>query len=235
MLYEGNEGRYGANNTSLTHLIANDPSFWGLGADVLIPIFDGETRNKMHAITEHSDQIKNLTSHRIEIKLRDINQLFNTMDASPFHEKDLDDDAEEFIVSWAQEFPTQDPLILSIHVSQVGQTPMPDVLVETAVRHYFSYRASLCRLEFRRLLREGRLSLVIGLLFLSLCLIGARLFRGMGSEALLQVAGEGLIIAGWVAMWRPLEICLYDWWPIRRRWKIFQKLGQMKVEIFHQG
>jgi len=43
--------------------------------------------------------------HTISLKLRDLNQLFNSMDPSPFIEKDLDDDAEEFIVSWAQEFP----------------------------------------------------------------------------------------------------------------------------------
>ena len=43
--------------------------------------------------------------HTISLKLRDVNQLFNSMDPSPFIEKDLDDDAEEFIVTWAQEFP----------------------------------------------------------------------------------------------------------------------------------
>ncbi|HKM82407.1 MAG TPA: hypothetical protein VJY15_15780, partial [Candidatus Acidoferrum sp.] len=47
--------------------------------------------------------------HTISLKLRDMNQLFNSMDPSPFIEKDLDDDAEEFIVSWAQEFPHNAP------------------------------------------------------------------------------------------------------------------------------
>jgi hypothetical protein len=39
----------------------------------------------------------------IRIQLHDIEQLFNTMDPSPFHEKDLDADAAEFILSWAEE------------------------------------------------------------------------------------------------------------------------------------
>ena len=47
--------------------------------------------------------------HTISLKLRDMNQLFNSMDPSPFIEKDLDDDAEEFIVSWAQEFSPKAP------------------------------------------------------------------------------------------------------------------------------
>lgn len=39
----------------------------------------------------------------IELRLANANQLINTMDPSPFHERDLDHDAEEFIVSWARE------------------------------------------------------------------------------------------------------------------------------------
>lgn len=43
--------------------------------------------------------------HKIELRLRDLGQLFNSMDPTPFHHKDLDRDAEEFIKSWALEFP----------------------------------------------------------------------------------------------------------------------------------
>ena len=38
-------------------------------------------------------------------------------------------------------------------------------------------------------------------------------------------------IAGWVAMSRPLEIYLYEWWPLRRRGQIFEKLSRMRVEV----
>jgi hypothetical protein len=176
---------------------------------------------------------RNENAHRIEINLRDINQLFNTMDPSPFHEKDLDADAEQFIVSWAQEFPRRDPLVLTIHLNQPASAQLPDPVIEEAVRHYFSYRAGLSRLEFGRLMREGRLSLGIGVVFLTCCLtIGHLVFRH-GPEAVADVAREGLTIAGWVAMWRPLQIYLYDWWPLRRRWKIFEKMSGMKVEIHH--
>jgi hypothetical protein len=185
----------------------------------------------MRRMAQRSDHPAGPAAHRIEIRLHDINQLFNTMDASPFHEKDLDADAEEFIVSWAREFPIQDPLILAIHLGQDAPSRIPDQVVEEAVQHYFTYRASISRLEFRRLMREGRLSLIIGLVFLSICLALAQLLRATGPEEVRDIAQEGLTIAGWVAMWRPLEIYLYDWWPLRRRWKIFEKMGRMKVEI----
>jgi hypothetical protein len=174
-------------------------------------------------------------AHRIEIKLRDINQLFNTIDASPFREKDLDADAEEFIVSWAREFPVQDPLVLVIHLAQECSNKMSDEMIEQAVLHYFIYRAGLIHLEFRRLLQEGRLSLLIGVVFLSACLALAGLIHDDDASTLRQIGRESLTIAGWVAMWRPIQLYLYDWWPVRRRWKIFQKLGRMKVEIVRQG
>jgi hypothetical protein len=174
---------------------------------------------------------KSVAAHHIQIKLRDINQLFNTMDPSPFREKDLDADAEEFIIGWAQEFPRRDPIILTIHVSQSDAAQLPDALVEKSVQHYFAYRESLARREFRRLMRDGRISLLIGLVFLSICLSIAGTIGRNDPQAFRQVIREGLTIAGWVAMWRPLQIYLYDWWPMRRRWKIFEKMSHIKVEI----
>lgn len=168
-------------------------------------------------------------SHRIELDLRDIHQLFNSMDPSPFHEKDLDADAEEFMVSWAQEFPLGDPVALVVHLRE-GADADAARTVEQAVHHYFTYRADLNRLELKRLLDQGRTSLIIGLLFLSGCLFASQLVGRSGGTAA-DVAREGLTIAGWVAMWRPMQIYLYDWWPLARRGRIFEKMSGMKVEV----
>jgi hypothetical protein len=46
-------------------------------------------------------------------------KLFNSMDPPAFHEKDLDRDEEEFIVSWAQEVPRKDPISLIVHLNQI--------------------------------------------------------------------------------------------------------------------
>ena len=62
-------------------------------------------------------------SHSIELELHDLNQLFNSMDPSPFNAKDLDHDAEEFIVSWAQEYPLKRSL-LRCHQNQRPRHPI---------------------------------------------------------------------------------------------------------------
>jgi hypothetical protein len=46
-----------------------------------------------------------------------------------------------------------------------------------------------------------------------------------------QVVEESLLIFGWVANWRPIEIFLYEWWPIVRRRNLYQRLSAAEVEL----
>jgi hypothetical protein len=172
--------------------------------------------------------------HKIEVFVDRIEQLFNSMDPSPFHERDLDDDAEEFIVGWAREFPRRDPVSLVVHVSQLPPQGDAQDLLEAAVHNYFSYRAKLNWLQFRHLLKQGRTSLIIGLTFLAACMITSQLLRRQAGT-LPIILREGLIIAGWVAMWRPMEIFLYEWWPLLRKGQLYQKLSRMHVEVRRRG
>jgi hypothetical protein len=171
----------------------------------------------------------------IELNLRDIHQLFNTMDPSPFHEKDLDHDAEEFIVSWAQEFHRHEPVDLIVHLEKLPDGQDANRLVTEAVHNYFDYRARLNQLEFKRLMKQGRMSLLVGLSFLGLCLLIIELMLLNHPGTLPNFLAQSLTIAGWVAMWRPMEIYLYSWWPLRRRGKIFDKLCRMTVEVKTQA
>jgi hypothetical protein len=168
--------------------------------------------------------------HSIKLKLRDLNQFFNSMDPSPFIEKDLDDEAEEFIVSWAEEFSPHARVKLRIYLEQWPEKD-PTELIRQAVHNYFTHRAELTGLEFKHLMKQGRTSLLIGLSFLATCLaINEALLRGeAGTWA--NVLRESLTIAGWVAMWRPMQTYLYDWWPLHRRGRIYTKLSHMPVEV----
>jgi len=169
----------------------------------------------------------------IELGLRDVRQLFNSMDPSPFNEKDLDSDAEEFIVSYAQEFPPDTDLTLRIYLAEWPPED-PTEMVRTAVHNYFAYREKLNRQEFRLMMKRGRTSLIIGLAFLVTCLLVTKVIVGNRSGTWAGVVRESLTIAGWVAMWRPMEIYLYDWWPLQRRGRTYTKLSQIPVEVLRK-
>ena len=46
----------------------------------------------------------------IELRVEEISQLFDNLDPFPFRERDLDKDAEAYIVGWARELPRSQPL-----------------------------------------------------------------------------------------------------------------------------
>jgi hypothetical protein len=174
--------------------------------------------------------METLHNTAIMLRLRELAQLFNSMDPSPFVDRDLDGDAEEFITSWARELPAGRELELVIHLAQPTSANQT-VGVEDGVRRYFATRAAIKRLEFGQLMRHGRLSLGVGLAFLVVCLLLGGLVAGTGSNAACNIIKEGLTIGGWVAMWRPLEIYLYDWWPLFEERRRLDRLARIRVRI----
>jgi len=168
----------------------------------------------------------------IEVRLRSVDQLFNSMDPSPFIERDLAHDAEGFIVSWAREHSHEARLHLVLHLIVAPEASgHPRAEVAQAIRNYFAYHERLKRLELRELFRRGRSSLAIGLGFLTVCLLAVRALEPYESAPLLGVVRESLLIGGWVAMWRPLEIHLYEWWPIVRAVRIDARLAAATIEV----
>jgi hypothetical protein len=166
-------------------------------------------------------------TYLIEISLSRVQQLFNSLDPSPFHEKDLDADAESYIVGAAREFHLATPLKLLFHLPP-AEIPTAG-RIEESIHSYFAYRRDATRRDFRFLLRQGRIALVIGLAFLAACLSLRALISSTAVVGTIE--SEGLAIAGWVAMWRPLEIFLYDWWPLRRMVRVYDKLARVPVEV----
>jgi len=166
----------------------------------------------------------------IEIRLSSVQQLFNSLDPAPFRDKDLDADAEEYIVGAVDDFAMSAPLKIVLHLP-------PDQLrlaaaegMADAIHNYFGYRLAAERRRLRFELREGRISLMIGLGFLIACFALRHLVQAVADGTLRQILAEGLLISGWVAMWRPIQIFLYGWWPHRHRCRIYAKLERIPIE-----
>lgn len=168
----------------------------------------------------------------MEVHLRTVQQLFNSLDPSPFHERDLDDEAEQYIVGWAREIRASGPLKLVITLSEPSQDTEIVRRIPEAIYNYFSYRAVQSQRDIRELLRIGWRSLAIGSAVLLICFVVIQYVEAAQMQSTLaRLAEQSLIILGWVANWRPLEIFLYDWWPIRRRTVLFRRLASMSVEV----
>jgi len=167
----------------------------------------------------------------IEISLGKLQQLFNSLDPSPFHDRDLDHDAEEYIIGRAEEIALHRPVKLVIHLPQ-GQLESADPpSLERAIHNYFAYQQEQSQRRLRLTFHDGRIALAVGVAFLFVCIFIRQVAHSFGSGTASEIIAEGMLIAGWVAMWRPLETFLYDWWPIRRRGRILGKLAEMPVVV----
>jgi len=130
------------------HLSEQDIGYFDANCNFVPPLRSVQDRAAIRA---------GLADGTIELNLSEIAQLFNSLDPSPLREKDLDRDAEEFIVSWARELPLRSEPRLVIRL----ETPLPPThtpeTVAAAVRNYFAYRASINRRSCRRPARRRRL------------------------------------------------------------------------------
>ncbi|MEY9626391.1 hypothetical protein [Sinorhizobium fredii] len=168
--------------------------------------------------------------YTILIRVDQAARLFNSLDPTPFRERDLDGDAERFIVEWAEEAPKDRPIELVVQLPPAEVNPEFTHTMQQAMRYNLDGRANQAHRELREPLREGRRALVIGIPILAFSLITSQLVAS-GVVAFSRVASESLLIFGWVANWRALEIFLYDWWPIVRRRRLYRRLAAAQVKV----
>jgi len=101
-----------------------------------------------------------------------------------------------------------------------------------AFGHYFEYRMQAVDSELHELFRIGRRALAIGIAVLAVCLSASHLLAPLIPNATAAgIVRESLVIVGWVANWRPIEIYLYEWWPIRRRKRLFARIAAAPVIV----
>src|SRR5215471_1652458 len=168
----------------------------------------------------------------IEVHVGELKHLFDAIVPSPFRDRDLDPKAEEFIVGWAKDLPRDATLALVVDIDRAAGLPDEAAVLREAIHEFFSHRAETCRQRLRELFRVGRTSLAIGLIALAGAIaLGDFLATLLKGNRIGEILRESLTIGGWVSMWRPLEVFLYDWWPIRNEARLSDRLAAMPVRI----
>jgi hypothetical protein len=159
-------------------------------------------------------------------------QLFNSLDPSPFHEKEIDRDADAFILGWLQDLGSK-PFRIEVTLPAPEQAEPLAQHVQAALRNHFALRAQTERRQLKLELRRGVWALLIGLAFLAACLALRELVSSFGFPGR-NLLEEGLLIIGWVAMWGPIEVFLYGWWPIAGRAQTLERLAKADVSVIFQ-
>ena len=165
----------------------------------------------------------------VELRLDRISRLYNSLDPAPFNEKELETAADEYIVGSAEDLSGR-PIRLVIMLPDAELARPEAAQIPEAIRHHFALRELTEQRHLRLMLHRGRISLLIGLAFLGACL-GAREVLTTSETTTTRILDEGLLIVGWVAMWGPLDVFLYGWWPIAGRRRLFATLAKLEVDL----
>ncbi len=165
----------------------------------------------------------------VELRLGRISRLYNSLDPAPFNEKDLDAAADAYIVGSAEDLSGR-PMRLVVMLPDAELARPEAAQIPEAIRHHFVLRELTEQRRLRAMLHRGRISLLIGLAFLAACLL-AREILTTSETTTNRILDEGLLIVGWVAMWGPLDVFLYGWWPIAGRRRLFADLARLEVEL----
>lgn len=167
---------------------------------------------------------------RIAIDVHAIDQLFSSFDPSPFHEFSLNGTAAQYIASQAWYAPRGNTFAIELCLRGRPASRKDAALVEDVVRQHFARMAAGEAQNFRMLIRNGVISLCIGLCVLAFCTVVS---RGIDNSPLPDGWREGLrdgiSMFGWVANWRPAQILFYDWWPVRRSRNLYRRLAHAEV------
>jgi hypothetical protein len=169
----------------------------------------------------------------IEVGVKNSRQLFNERDPAPFRERDLDDRFVSYLVSAVEEFPLRAKIKIRILTEDEADLKAENTLmIRDAFSSFFRYESKLAHSRLKKHRRTARFFFGIGLVTLVFCLTLSEFVTGMNIPPMISnILSVGLIIIGWVAMWRPIEALFYDWWPILEKRRTYEKMVSIDLEI----
>ncbi len=163
----------------------------------------------------------------VSVHVRELAQLFNSLDPSPFWDRDLDRGAATFIEEEFADKQSAQGWHLHVHTQQ-DSAAVSDL--QEAVENYYTRLANTARREIREHLQRGQLALLGGLAIFLLSMGGRQLLQN-AVDVLPRALDEGLIVLAWIALWRPVELLGYDWVPLVRRRHLYERLAGIRVLV----
>lgn len=166
----------------------------------------------------------------IDLNVNEFKQLYDGRDPSPFHERDLDENLVRYLVMSCEEIAQNEAIKIVMRVPTSKDFEEQKTNFTHALHQYFDHEVRTTENELKNLFRLGQISLLFGFIFLIICVFLAIKFVGE-KTVFSQVIYEGLIIMGWVALWKPINIFLYDWLPYSRKKRIYKLLSAISIDF----
>ncbi|NMB78200.1 MAG: hypothetical protein GYA23_03815 [Methanomicrobiales archaeon] len=172
----------------------------------------------------------------IELTLSSVDQLFHSFDPSPFHKKELDPEAERYIVDIVDDFSRETEFHIIIYLPEDIRNSAQAQKIPEAIRNHFQYRALMQNQLYKERSRYGKFTIIVGLVFLAIATLASHAVADHFPDSLpALLVAKALEVAGWVAMWEPVTVHLYQLWPIIKQRRIYEKIAGMEIDVLPQA
>jgi hypothetical protein len=170
----------------------------------------------------------------IVVPLTSVEQLVDACPPSPFRQRRLKEEAEQFLIDRVNALPR--PAAASLLITLPQTEASEENRVVDAIHEHFNCRRVEAEKQVARIRRFGWRILGIALLFLAAAMLIVQLMkRYLPPVTAVSVVTAGLTIFAWVALWRPCELLLYEWYPFKRDARLFRKLEQCEIRFSYDN
>ena len=118
----------------------------------------------------------------------------------------------------------------SLNIDASNAAPELITKIQAAITNHYTQKVQDTLWELKEYRRDLLHAFIYGTLFLGVCFSLHAALGRLFVDDFPRVLDEGLIIIGWVALWRPAELLTYEWMPIRRRLKLQRKLATLAIK-----
>lgn len=168
----------------------------------------------------------------IEMELDNPKHLFDRKDPSPIKGRDLNEDVVTYIINSLREIPASYPVILKIYFTEGSEErKFSSEKVADAIKTFFLFEEYNKSMELKLKFKRGFKALFIGLSFLFLCIFFSSSLEHTSKNLLWLYFQEGLNVLGWVSMWYPINVFLFEWWPIKEEKEIYHRAFCLQVKV----
>jgi hypothetical protein len=170
------------------------------------------------------------STHDIRLELSDPRELFHAPELDPLAGQPHADPGIERILNRIRPKPDR-PVHTTLRLPAAARAPDLEARVRAGLQQYCDVRTGQIAHDLASLRQEGMATLWRGVLFLALCMFGSRVLGDPKflPDIVARFLDEGLIIAGWVALWYPLDVLLYQHWPLKRQRRLYEQLRGMDL------
>lgn len=163
----------------------------------------------------------------IDVKSESVGHLLDNRDPAPFGERDLDPGLAQYLLDAGDDLMKRGRYRVVFWLDQ----PSPPDAIEQAFRGHFEDVVERIHRTRRRRRRTGQVTLVLAVGLVVGLLMLSQLVATMVPGSLGVGLKEGLVISSWVVMWRPVEILIYDWIPVRHERNVALRLLDAEIHV----